>query len=99
MEHARRDFVNSLARGLEVIRAFTRSKPSMTLSEVAEWAGMNRAATRRFLLTLVHEGYAETDGKLFRLRPKVLELGFSVLASMDIKDVMQPVMNELSERT
>jgi IclR family pca regulon transcriptional regulator len=97
MEQASRDYVNSLARGLEVIRAFTRSKPSMTLSQVAERTDMNRAAARRFLLTLVREGYAETDGKYFRLKPKVLELGFSVLASMDITEVMQPVMNELAD--
>ena len=93
-----RDHVTSLSRGLQVIRAFTRATPSMTLSEVAQRTSMNRAAARRFLLTLVHDGYAETDGKLFRLRPKVLELGFSVLASLDLSEVMQPVMDELADR-
>ncbi len=97
-EPSNRDYVNSLARGLEVIRAFTRSKPSMTLSEVAERTDMNRASARRFLLTLVREGYASTNGKYFRLLPKVLDLGFSVLASMDLSDVMQPVMNDLAEK-
>src|SRR5712691_5935345 len=61
-----RDYVNSLARGLMVIRAFNRSRPSMTLSEVAKRTGINRAAARRLLLTLVREGYVETDGKYFR---------------------------------
>ncbi len=93
-----RDFVNSLARGLEVIRVFTRRKPKMTLSEVAQATDMTRATVRRFLLTLLREGYVETDGKHFSLRPKVLELGFSVLSSMDIWEVAQPVMNELSAR-
>ena len=93
-----RDFVNSLARGLEVIRVFTRHKPKMTLSEVAQATDMTRATVRRFLLTLVREGYVETDGKHFGLRPKVLELGFSVLSSMDIWDIAQPVMNDLSSR-
>jgi IclR family pca regulon transcriptional regulator len=93
-----RDFVNSLARGLEVIRVFTRQKPKMTLSEVAHATDMTRATVRRFLLTLVREGYVESDGKHFRLRPKILELGFSVLSSMDIWDVAQPVMNELSAK-
>ena len=92
------DYVNSLARGLEVIRAFGRSKPSMTLSEVAQRTDLTRAAARRFLLTLVREGYAETDGKYFRLRPKVLELGFSVLASMDITEVMQPIIDDLADK-
>jgi len=93
-----RDFVNSLARGLEVIRVFNRQTPKMTLSEVAEATGMTRATVRRFLLTLVREGYVESNGKHFNLRPKVLELGFSALSSMGIWEVAQPIMNELSER-
>ena len=59
---------------------------------------MTRATVRRFLLTLVREGYVETDGKYFSLRPKVLELGFSVLSSMNIWDVAQPIMNDLSNQ-
>jgi IclR family pca regulon transcriptional regulator len=92
-----RDYVNSLARGLTVIRAFNRSRPSMTLSDVARRTGINRAATRRFLLTLVREGYAETDGKYFRLRPKILELGFSALSSMTFSELAQPIIEELAE--
>jgi len=95
-EISNRDYVNSLARGLEVIRAFTRSQPRMTLSEIARLTGMTRATVRRFLLTLVREGYAETDGKHFSLRPKVLELGFAALSSMTMLDVMQPIMNRLA---
>jgi IclR family transcriptional regulator, pca regulon regulatory protein len=91
-----RDYVNSLARGLEVISAFTRTRPKMTLSEIARATGMTRATVRRFLLTLVREGYAEKTDKLFGLKPKVLELGYSALSSMGILDVVQPVMNELS---
>jgi IclR family pca regulon transcriptional regulator len=70
----------------------------MTLSEVAEQADMNRAAARRFLLTLVREGYAELDGKFFSLKPKILELGFSALASMSLPEIVQPVLNELAEK-
>ncbi len=91
------DYVNALVRGLEVIRAFSRTNSRMTLSEVAAETGLTRAAARRFLLTLVREGYAGKDGKFFMLTPKVLELGFSVLASMDITDVIQPIINELAE--
>jgi len=80
-----------------VIRAFNRVRPSMTLSEVAKRTGINRAAARRFLLTLVREGYAETDGKYFRLRPKILELGFSALSSLTFAEVAQPVMDELAD--
>jgi IclR family pca regulon transcriptional regulator len=92
-----RDYVNSFARGLEVIRVFSRHRPKMTLSEVAQATGMTRATVRRFLLTLVREGYCANDGKYFSLLPKVLELGFSVLSSMDIWDVAQPIMNDLSD--
>ncbi len=93
-----RDYVNSLAHGLEVIRAFSRAKPSMTLSEVAQQTDLTRAAARRFLLTLVREGYAKTNGRQFRLSAKVLELGYSVLSSMNVAEVLQPGTNELAER-
>jgi IclR family pca regulon transcriptional regulator len=96
-KEADRDYVNSFARGLEVIRAFTRTRRSMTLSEVAERTGMNRAATRRFLLTLVREGYAGSDGKRFQLLPKILDLGFSALASLGLTDVAQPILDDLAE--
>jgi IclR family pca regulon transcriptional regulator len=96
--HNKRDFVNSLSRGLDVMRAFDRTRPSMTLSEVAERAGLSRAAARRFLLTFVRDGYAASDGKYFRLLPKVLDLGASIMASLDVAETMQPGMNELAER-
>lgn len=96
-ENDDRDFVNSLARGLTVIKAFNRTRPSMTLSEVAQRTGLNRAAARRFLLTLVREGYAETDGKYFRLRPKILELGFSALSSISFAEIAQPIMDDLAD--
>jgi IclR family pca regulon transcriptional regulator len=97
MEVSNRDYVNSLARGLEVIRAFTRSTPRMTLSDVARATGMTRATVRRFLLTLVREGYADTDGKNFALKPKVLELGYAALSSLPFLDVVQPVLTRLAE--
>ncbi len=96
VDGADRDYVASLARGLSVIRVFKRDRPSMTLSEVAKQAGMNRAAARRFLITLVREGYAETDGKHFRLRPRILELGFSALSSLSFAEVAEPAMEDLS---
>lgn len=97
MKIGNRDYVNALARGLEVIRAFTRSTPSMTLADIARATGMNRASVRRFLLTLVAEGYAHTDGKQFALKPKVLELGYGALSSMKFLDVVQPALVRLAE--
>jgi IclR family pca regulon transcriptional regulator len=92
-----RDYVGSLARGLEVLRAFNRTRSKMTLSQVAAETGNSRAGARRILLTLVHEGYAVSDGKLFDLTPQVLELGFSVLSSKGAWDIARPFINHLSE--
>jgi IclR family transcriptional regulator, pca regulon regulatory protein len=94
----RGDFVRSLARGLAVIGAFDAEHPALTLSDVARRAGVSRAAARRLLLTLVELGYAEADARLFRLRPKVLELGFSYLHGTGLWGAAQPVMVELVER-
>ena len=92
-----RDYVSSLARGLDVLRAFNRTGRKMTLSQVASETGNTRAGARRILLTLVHEGYAVADGKLFDLTPLVLELGHSVLSSKGVWDVAKPFIDHLSE--
>ncbi len=94
-------FVQSLERGFQILRAFDREHPSMTVSEVASRTGLTRGTAQRFLLTLVDLGYAEHDGKRFGLRPKVLDLGFAYLASNDVWDTVEPfveeVVNELNE--
>lgn len=92
-----RNYVNSLARGLEVLRAFNRTGRKMTLSEVAAETGNTRAGARRILLTLVREGYAVMDGRLFDLTPLVLELGTSVLSSKGIWDIAHPFLEHLSD--
>jgi IclR family pca regulon transcriptional regulator len=91
-----REFVASLARGLAVVRAFSKDAREMTLSEVAQRTGLTRAAARRFLLTLESLGYVASDGRRFRLTPKVLDLGFSYLSSMELWDVAMPYMEEVS---
>jgi IclR family pca regulon transcriptional regulator len=70
------EYVQSLERGLAVIRAFDAEHPELTLSDVARATGLTRAAARRFLLTLRELGYVRTDGRVFSLRPRVLELGY-----------------------
>jgi IclR family pca regulon transcriptional regulator len=91
------DFVQSLERGLAVIRAFDAEHAELTLSEVARLTGLTRAAARRFLHTLVELGYVRSDGKLFALRPRVLELGYSYLSSLTLPEVAQPHMEKLVE--
>ncbi|TCP40678.1 IclR family transcriptional regulator [Tamaricihabitans halophyticus] len=88
--------VQSLERGLAVIRAFGARAPELTLSDVAKQTGLTRAAARRFLLTLVDLGYVRTDGKLFTLTPKVLELGYAYLSSSTLPEVAQPHLEWLS---
>lgn len=89
------EFVQSLDRGLAVIRAFGPDHDRLTLSEVARETGLTRAAARRFLLTLVTLGYVRTNGKEFSLGPRVLELGYSYLSSMTLPDVATPHVEAL----
>jgi IclR family pca regulon transcriptional regulator len=89
------EFVQSLERGLAVIRAFDADRPDLTLSDVARVTGLTRAAARRFLLTLVDLGYVRTDGRLFSLRPRVLELGYAYLSGLGLPEVALPHMEAL----
>ncbi|GAB3904854.1 IclR family transcriptional regulator C-terminal domain-containing protein [Kibdelosporangium lantanae] len=89
------DFVQSLERGLAVIRAFDADNRELTLSDVARITGITRAAARRFLHTLVELGYVRTDGRLFALRPKILDLGFSYLSGLDLPEVARPHLEKL----
>jgi IclR family transcriptional regulator, pca regulon regulatory protein len=91
----RGDLVQSFERGLAVVRAFAGSDGELTLTEVADRAGVTRAAARRFLLTLVELGYMRTDGKLFALRPTILELGNAYLSGLGLGDVALPHMRNL----
>ena len=91
-------YVQSFARGLEVIRSFSSQAPQQTLSEVAARAKLTRAGARRILLTLQTLGYVETDGRQFRLTPRILDLGFAYLSSMPIWNLAEPVMEGLVER-
>ena len=89
------DFVQSLDRGLAVIRAFGPDRERLSLSEVARATGLTRAAARRFLLTLVKLGYMRSDGREFSLRPRVLELGYAYLSGLALPEVAAPHLEEL----
>lgn len=91
-----REFVQSLARGLSVIRAFDAEHRALTLSEVAQRAEMTRAAARRFLHTLVELGYVREAGRDFALTPRVLELGYSYLSALSLPEVVHPHLERLS---
>ena len=91
-------YVQSLARGLAVIRAFDAEHPAMTLSEVAARTDLTRATARRFLHTLVELGYMRTDGKKFSLSATVLHLGYSYLSALTVPQLAQPHLEALSEK-
>lgn len=92
------DFVQSLARGLSVIRSFDAQNPVMNLSEIAKRTDISPAAARRFLKTLMILGYVSQRGRDFSLTPKVLELGFSYLSALSLPEIMQPHLEKLSQK-
>jgi IclR family pca regulon transcriptional regulator len=98
-EPGRGDFVQSLERGLAVIKAFGPDHRQLTLSDVARLTGLTRAAARRFLLTLVELGYVHCDGREFSLRPRVLEHGYAFLSTLTLNDVAAPHMESLVAET
>lgn len=93
-----RDYVQSLARGLAVLRAFDAKNPVLGLADIAARAGVSRAAARRLLLTLAHLGYVRPLGREFALSPRVLELGFGCLSSLKLTDLAQPLIEQVAQR-
>jgi IclR family pca regulon transcriptional regulator len=90
-------YVQSFARGLAVIRSFSAQAPEQTLSAVAAATGLTRAGARRILLTLQTLGYVKSDGKHYRLTPRIMELGFAYLSSTPLWNLAEPVMERLSD--
>ncbi len=88
-------FVQSLERGLAVVRAFDAERPELTLSDVARETGLTRAAARRFLLTLADLGYVRSDGRRFALTARVLELGYAFLSALTLPELAEPHLEHL----
>lgn len=93
-----RDYVQSLARGLSVLRAFDGSHPRLGLADIAARTGMSRAAARRLVLTLQHLGYVRASGRDYLLSPGVLELGFGYLDSLNLTDLATPLVEALAHK-
>jgi len=93
-----RSYVESLARGLAVMRAFREQNDRLTLSDVSRITGLSRAAVRRSLLTLEALGYAESSGRYFSLSPQVLTLAQAYLSSSPVPRVAQSFLEKVSER-
>jgi IclR family transcriptional regulator, pca regulon regulatory protein len=91
------DFVLSLARGLRVIEAFERNTAGLSPAEISRLTGLSRAAVRRLLITLELLGYAESDGRIYRLKTRVMRLGFSYLSSNSLATLAQPILQHVIE--
>jgi IclR family transcriptional regulator, pca regulon regulatory protein len=95
----RREVMGGLAKGLGVLRTFSRTRPHMTLSEIAARAGLPAATARRCLNTLEELGYVTRNGRQFLLRPRVLEIGAVYLESMDIDSLTRTHLEEMARET
>ncbi|MCB8883572.1 helix-turn-helix domain-containing protein [Acidisoma cellulosilytica] len=91
--------VGGLIKGLRVIETFDRDHPRLAISDVARETDMDRATCRRLLLTLVSLGYAEHDGKFFKLTPRILRLGYSYLHTASLPSIVQPLLEQMSRET
>src|SRR3954451_11683309 len=89
------DFVEALARGLDVLACFDADHRRMSLTEVATVAGLGRPTARRLLLTLEELGFVRSVGTSFELTPKVLPLGMAYVDGLGLWDVARPHMEDL----
>jgi len=95
----RTDFIEALARGLEVLRSFRPGTPAMTLSEIAGQTGLARPTVRRILITLETLGYVRGAGRGYALTPRVLELGMAYVNALNMWDIARPHMEKLVAQT
>lgn len=93
-----REFVAAFEKGLAIIEAFDTVVPELTLTAAARKTRLTRAAARRYLRTLVSLGYAETDGKMFRLTPRIMRLGYAYLSTAPLPNLAQPILDRIGER-
>jgi len=91
------DFVLSLARGLKIIEAFEGHTEGQTIADISRATSLSRAAVRRSLMTLEMLGYVECAGRTYRLKPRVLKLGFSYLSSNSLPAMVQPTLERITE--
>lgn len=92
----RKLLIEGLGKGLRVIEAFSDDRPRMTATEAGEAAALTRTAARRYLMSLVHYGYAATDGKYYWLLPRVLRLGQAFLDGARVPRLVQPYIQRAS---
>jgi IclR family transcriptional regulator, pca regulon regulatory protein len=92
-----KEFMSTLAKGLAVLGSFGKTRPTMTLSQAAQAAGLSRAAARRILRTLAQLGYVIQNGREFSLSSGILKLGYAYLATQNWIEGATTLMRQLSE--
>jgi IclR family pca regulon transcriptional regulator len=94
-------FSQSLERGLAVLCAFTPQHPALGINELARELGLTRSTTHRYVATLASLGFLEQDDgtRKYRLGPRVLDLGFSALGSMELREIAAPHLRRLTDAT
>jgi IclR family pca regulon transcriptional regulator len=93
------EYITGLARGLTVLRTFSRETPDLSLSEIAAATNLNPAVVRRCLNTLVHLGYVGRHGRRFQLRPEVTIFASAFLDSTKLREIVLPALTRLRDRT
>jgi len=96
-DETRREYVQGLERGLAVIRSFSAETPSLTIAQVADRTSLTRAAARRYLKTLEVLGYVLQEADRFSLTPRLLDLGFTYLSTLDVTSVVHPFMEQVTD--
>jgi len=91
----------SLERGLAILSAFDSDRPLIGVSELSRELALSRSTAHRYIATLARLGYLQQDpdSKRYRLGPKVLDLGFSAINSMDVREISAPHLRRLSDET
>src|SRR3984957_18171352 len=94
-------FSQSLERGLAVLSSFTPERPELGISELARMLALTRSTTHRYVATLATLGYLQQDEptRKYRLGPRVLDLGFSVLGSLELREIAAPHLRRLTDIT
>ncbi|WP_423357702.1 IclR family transcriptional regulator domain-containing protein [Pseudomonas citronellolis] len=94
-----RDLIAGLQKGLALMQLFSADRPSLSVPEAARLSGLTPSAARRFLLTLVHEGFAETDSRHYWLTPKALRIGQAYVDSAQLPRMLRPIVEQVARQT
>ncbi|MCU1734703.1 MULTISPECIES: IclR family transcriptional regulator C-terminal domain-containing protein [unclassified Pseudomonas] len=94
-----RDLIAGLQKGLALMQLFSVDQPKLTVPQAAALSGMTQSAARRFLLTLVHEAFIETDGRHYWLTPKALRIGQAYVDSAQLPRMLRPVVEQVARTT